>query len=363
MQRKRILAMVAGILGVAALAPVATVLGDGSGSDDGRSIEAVTALATSFTYQGRLTDGGSPANGVYDLRFILYDAETGGAQIGSTAAKEDVTVTNGLFTTELDFGDTAFQGDARWLEISVRPGSGSGSSGYTVLSPRQPVSPTPYALFAKVAGSIGVPFAASGSTAGVVATAEGLITVTQSGTGIAISGKRTSTDAALFPAIIGQNSGGGAGVQGESTYASGIGVAGFATGAAGVGGYFSGETAVEAVAMSGSGVALDVDGAIRVSGANPAAFVHTVSTAGTGKNTCLGDGGHVGDAATFLAVSDPNAMVFITPINVVVGAAMTYYPAVAPAWCPGVTSRWVIFSTDGTAFPNGAKFNILVIYK
>jgi hypothetical protein len=30
-------------------------------------------LGTAFTYQGQLTDGGSAANGTYDLRFILYD--------------------------------------------------------------------------------------------------------------------------------------------------------------------------------------------------------------------------------------------------------------------------------------------------
>ncbi|MES4792658.1 MAG: hypothetical protein C4321_06410, partial [Chloroflexota bacterium] len=99
-----------------------------------------TALTTTFTYQGRLTDAGSPANGTYDLRFILYDAETGGAQVGSIVTKDDVPVANGLFSVELDFGANAFRGDARWLEIAVRPGSSTGA--YTVLSPRQPVSPT-----------------------------------------------------------------------------------------------------------------------------------------------------------------------------------------------------------------------------
>jgi hypothetical protein len=40
------------------------------------------AQATAFTYQGRLTDAGNPANGNYDLRFQLYDAPTGGNVIG-----------------------------------------------------------------------------------------------------------------------------------------------------------------------------------------------------------------------------------------------------------------------------------------
>lgn len=361
MQRKRFLAMAAAALGVVALIPVATALGDDSESGDGRSVEAATALSTAFTYQGRLTDGGSPANGVYDLRFILYDTETGGAQVGSIVPKEDVTVTNGLFSVELDFGGAAFTGDARWLEIAVRPGSGTGTSGYTVLSPRQPVSPSPYALFAKAAGSVAVPFTAAGTTAGAPSTPEGLITVNQAGTGLAIAGNRTSTDAAQFPAVLGINSGGGAGVQGESTYATGIGVQGFAAGANGVGAYFWGPTGVKAVSSTPSGTALDVDGAIRVSGVNPAAFVHTVVTSGPSKNTCTGDMVHDPDAATFLTVTEPNAIVFITPVNVVVGTALTYYPASAPAWCPGVTNRWVIFSTDGSAIPNGAKFNVLVI--
>ena len=31
----------------------------------------VLAQTTTFTYQGRLTDGGTPANGIYDLQFVL----------------------------------------------------------------------------------------------------------------------------------------------------------------------------------------------------------------------------------------------------------------------------------------------------
>lgn len=55
-----------------------------------------------------------------------------------------MTVTNGLFTTQLDFGASAFTGDARYLEVRVRPGSSTGA--YTTLSPRQQLTATPYAL-------------------------------------------------------------------------------------------------------------------------------------------------------------------------------------------------------------------------
>lgn len=105
---------------------------------------AQVAMGTAFTYQGRLTDRGSPANGEYDFRFALYDAATNGSQVGSPVVKENTSVSEGLFTVELDFGSGAFYGEARYLEIGVRVGSSSGA--YTTLSPRQGLTPTPYAL-------------------------------------------------------------------------------------------------------------------------------------------------------------------------------------------------------------------------
>jgi hypothetical protein len=103
-------------------------------------------VGTAITYQGRLSDGGVAANGSYDLRFILYDALNGGAQVGTIVSVENVGVTDGFFTTTLDFGAGVFSGDARYVEVGVRPGASIGN--YTILSPRQPVTPAPYALFA-----------------------------------------------------------------------------------------------------------------------------------------------------------------------------------------------------------------------
>ena len=102
------------------------------------------AVGTAFLYEGRLMDSGSPANGLYDFRFKLYDAATGGRVVGSTVNRDDVRVENGLFTVTLDFGPQAFNGEARWLEIAVRPGDSTGA--YTTLHPRQPIMPVPYAL-------------------------------------------------------------------------------------------------------------------------------------------------------------------------------------------------------------------------
>ena len=87
---------------------------------------------------------GSPVNGACDFKVNLWDAASGGTQIGSTQALTSVTVSNGLFTVQLDFGASAFTGDARWLEIAVRCPAGSGS--YTTLATRQAVTPAPYAL-------------------------------------------------------------------------------------------------------------------------------------------------------------------------------------------------------------------------
>ncbi len=109
------------------------------------------ALGTGFTYQGQLKQDGNPVNGTCDFQFSLWDAAgsgsppTGGNQIGSPQTKTGISVSNGYFTIpDLDFGADAFTGDARYLEIAVRCPAGSGS--YTTLSPRQQLTPTPYAL-------------------------------------------------------------------------------------------------------------------------------------------------------------------------------------------------------------------------
>ena len=111
---------------------------------------AVFAQTTSFTYQGRLTEGGTPANNTYDLQFALFDSLVGGNQIGATQTLSTVAVTGGVFTVQLDFGVNAFPGANRFLEIVVRPTSGGS---FTTLSPRQQISSTPYAIRTLNAGA------------------------------------------------------------------------------------------------------------------------------------------------------------------------------------------------------------------
>src|SRR5688572_21329012 len=102
-----------------------------------------TAQSTAFTYQGRLTDNNQPANGIYDFEFKLFDALTGGMQDGTPRQALNVAVTNGVFTVLIDFGAGAFPGADRFLEIGVRP---AGGEAFTTLTPRQPITLTPYAI-------------------------------------------------------------------------------------------------------------------------------------------------------------------------------------------------------------------------
>jgi len=127
--------------------------GTGAVAQSSRPLTPETWLGTGFTYQGQLKNAGGPVNGLCDVQFSLWDATgsgsppTGGTQIGTTQALA-VTVTNGLFTVVLNsgsqFGNRAFIGEARWLQIAVRCPSGSGA--YTTLSPRQTLTPAPMAL-------------------------------------------------------------------------------------------------------------------------------------------------------------------------------------------------------------------------
>ncbi len=133
--------LVAGLLVLALIVAGGVTGAQGPQPETAHSTEA--RLGTAITYQGRLTEAGAPATGPHDVRFILYNRDAGGSQVGSTVVLEDVPITNGLFTVQLDFGQV-FDGTARWLEVAVRDGSSTG--GYTTLSPRQPVTAAPYAL-------------------------------------------------------------------------------------------------------------------------------------------------------------------------------------------------------------------------
>jgi hypothetical protein len=149
-------------------------------------------IGTSFTYQARLVDAGSPASGTYDLQFILMDAASGGSPVGPIVTRDDVAVTNGLFTVSLDFG-AVFAGAKRWVEVGVRPGSSTGA--YTTLSPRQELTPSPNAAFSLSAPWAGIGGKPAGFADDVDNDSGGDITSVTAGSGL--SGGGASGDVAL----------------------------------------------------------------------------------------------------------------------------------------------------------------------
>ena len=108
---------------------------------------------SAITYQGELRSGGVPAVGAFDLRFRLFDAASGGNQVGITLCADNVSVVDGRFVVSLDFG--AVYTDARFLAIEVRADAGQAcdnAAGFTLLAGRQPLTPAPAATYAPAAG-------------------------------------------------------------------------------------------------------------------------------------------------------------------------------------------------------------------
>jgi hypothetical protein len=148
------------------------------------SVVPTFGQGTAFTYQGRLNSNSVPAHGDFELMFLVFSNNLGGVAIADAVIKNPVAVSNGLFVVSLDFGTNAFTGGARWLQIAVGNGAGS----YVTLVPRQPLTPTPYAIQAANAGMAN--FATTATTAGSVAAANitGTISLAQLPAGVVTNG-------------------------------------------------------------------------------------------------------------------------------------------------------------------------------
>jgi hypothetical protein len=235
---------------------------------------ASTALAdplgSAFTYQGQLTDNGSPANAMYDFQFALFTSATGGTAV-DTLNVDDLSVSNGLINASLDFTAVPFDGQGLWIEVNMRP---AGSGSYTTLSPRQALSAAPFALYA-MSGNPGPqgPIGPQGPTGpqgpdgptGPQGPA-GFVTLPYSGsdnTGLAMYVQETGSYAVWAVAagigVIGDAAGGigvkgvsdsGVGIEGVSS--SGIGIYGSSTSSHGIQAV-SGATGVNASALDASG--------------------------------------------------------------------------------------------------------------
>ncbi len=299
-------------------------------------------IGTAFTYQGRLIDANDVADGLYDFQFKLFDSVTDGNQLDGDVNVPDMDVIDGYFTLELDFDSGVFTGDARWLEIGIRPGQFEDSNTYTVLSPRQEITPAPYALYATTSGTVAVPLNLLGSSS------QAILQATNTGTGNAIyaqalgsgaravygmassSGSGTNyggyfvANGSSGQAVFGSSSGSaGRGVYGGASGSVGQGVCGIATNSGNVtnyGGYFvsygksgigvkaevwgDSATGLYGLASSGSGTTYGVKG-------------ESVSPDGTGvygTNISTGNYGYLGglSSAVYGYSSDSNAGCFET---------------------------------------------------
>jgi predicted regulator of Ras-like GTPase activity (Roadblock/LC7/MglB family) len=148
------------------------------------SITAAVAqpIGSAFTYQGRLTESGLPANGLYDLQACLFETASSVPVLACAPIIDDVPVEEGVFTITLDFGATLFSGQQRFLELGVRPGASADPP--VRLNPRQAVRAVPEALRASSTPWSGVSAVPAGFADGVDNDSGGTVTSISAGTGL-----------------------------------------------------------------------------------------------------------------------------------------------------------------------------------
>ena len=189
-------------------------------------LSEAASMGTAFTYQGRLLDNDTPAEGIYEMEFKLYDSATDPNQLNGTFSLRSVEVVDGFFIVQLDFGSDVFSGDARWLEIGTRPADTTDP--FVTLSPRQELTPTPYALQTR-----GI-FVDDVLNVGIGTTQPGKKLHVESSGVDTIFGKNIASNGKGVHGLASDFSGGGCGVYGESYGPSGFGVFGIAVMSTGV---------------------------------------------------------------------------------------------------------------------------------
>ncbi len=349
-------------------------------------------FSTAFTYQGTLEDGGLPANGPVDFQFRLFDAAVAGAQIGSTVTANGVQLEDGAFTIELDFGaPAAFNGEERWLEI-VADG--------TTLSPRQRLSPTPYANLSKsfaipqsITTDVNLPFELINTNP--TAQARGMrVAVTSPAIGaIALFGEATSTTNENVGVLGRSSSSNGFGVAGDNlsvtgnctgvygnvASTSGNGVLGYAhapTGATrgvygkvesadGHAGYFEGRGYVSddlGVGVTGPDAKLEISGQDPTTGrvlnandqlyvvASPAAFVGVGRTTRITGAEVFGIHAEAGPntyGGMYVETGDANSKPFYGYATNGAGRAWTYWDGVSQLWRLYLNGDRITVGVDG----------------
>jgi hypothetical protein len=277
----------------------------GSRMPDRSLAPASTSISSTFTYQGQLKNGSNAVTSVCNLNFGLYDAPSGGVQIGITQTIQSHSVLNGLFTVILngdgEFGATPFNGQARWLQISVKC---TNDLGVTDLSPRQPLMAAPYALSLMPNATIN----------GITQTVLSVNISSTDDLATAIEGRVTNPDASPSSAgVAGTNEGlsGGIGVFGGSESGSGVfglsdtgtGVDGSSNSGAGVSARSIGGYGIFAISADGDGVHGVSTNGIGVYGTAPVTAVLGTSTAPTGTGVYGISNGELGTGVIGYATS------------------------------------------------------------
>jgi len=345
------------------------------------ALPATAQVGKAFTYQGRLTDAGSPPYGTYDVEFRLFDALVGGAQVGPTFTFNDLLVTNGLITARLDFG-SVYTGAGRWLQISVRPGASVGA--FTPLAPRQELTAAPYA------SGLALPVAETSAYAGTS------LLVSNTSTGIALGGVTTNADGT---AIVGSKtsvpSAGKLGSEftttlgGASTYEGGIvgtsaQIGGYsATTSSGYAGFLcesDGWNAIAGVTRTGNGIWAQ---ATEATGAAARLIGSGISTTSQGSALEISGGGinvpgaglnsmtpvfihratadNVSGAVTYIdhpLTNEKSGAILIVTQNWTAGS--TYNAHEIGVFYSTSVSKWAVFNEDLASMPSGASFNVLV---
>lgn len=206
-------------------------LAGGSAAAEETTVAAVQSqLSTAFTYQGQLKRDGGLFSGACNFQFGLWDADADGNQPGDTQSLTDVTVTDGLFAVQLDFGNQ-FTGDERWLEVQVQC---DGDDDFTTLTPRVLLTASPYAIGLMPGAQV----------EGTVASTSGVVRVVNYGVGTAVLGVAVPSEGVTYgilgnafspngTAVSGYTENGGTAVRGLAND-TGIGVWGSSNTGAGV---------------------------------------------------------------------------------------------------------------------------------
>ncbi len=257
---------------------------------------------TAFIYQGQLKNAAAPATGSFDMRFRLWlDVSDSGNSIGPVVCHDNVAVSTGLFTVQLDFGPNVMIGAPLWLGIEIRPDATSGNCAspfapsFVELSPRQPLTPTPYAVYATTAQTAGLQLPFTGtSNSGTLLHLSNTSNSQNISTGF-FENFGTGNNSRAVSGYANAATGTTYGVFGLSNSASGIGVNGESFGVAGVRGYATNTTGtrygVQGLSDSSSGVGVYgesigsagvVGVATALAGAKSGVFGRSDSMAGTG---------------------------------------------------------------------------------